>query len=623
MRPFVLATTLLAAAIAPAAEAGLSTWVGPASGNWSLAANWSAWVPNDLALIDGPPRAPVAVTQNISATLTTLTIGAGDSLTSLDSVCTSLTGLVNNGTWFINSLGSVTDLKINGAVTAFSGTGSVQLSNNIQNRVYGVGGPRTLVNGAGHTVRGSGQLGLNLNLDLVNNGVIRADQPIALVLDLSNSCINNNLLTASGGGTLVLSSTTFDNTNGVIRPESGGVVSLEGATLVNGDLEIQGTGIIRLTSNTSSLDNVHIVDVLTQPDGSHVNLNSSITNDGVWNQLSAGSATDSLIAAPSVTLNGSGVLAMSNSAQNRIYAYGALRTLANGANHTIRGSGQIGLDLNLDLTNHGALIADSSAGLTVDCSSDFINDGTIRVTGAGSMAIQPSTFNQLGIVDVDAGRTLTRSGSWTQNAGTTIANGAITLSAGESFQINDGTLTGGGTATGALLNTGGFVKPGPTGAPTIGTLNVVGAFTQGTEGTFDVELGASSNDLLAVTSTATVAGKLVARFANGFQPAVGQSFTILTASAVSGLFNCVTSDALPTGALLVTYFPTSIKVTVVAGTTNPADLTGDGIVNSLDLALLLGGWGTNCTSVCCPGDINGDGTVNASDLALLLGAWGG
>lgn len=50
----------------------------------------------------------------------------------------------------------------------------------------------------------------------------------------------------------------------------------------------------------------------------------------------------------------------------------------------------------------------------------------------------------------------------------------------------------------------------------------------------------------------------------------------------------------------------------------PADLNGDGNVNSADLALLLGAWGQSGV----PADINGMGGVNSADLALLLGAWG-
>jgi hypothetical protein len=51
---------------------------------------------------------------------------------------------------------------------------------------------------------------------------------------------------------------------------------------------------------------------------------------------------------------------------------------------------------------------------------------------------------------------------------------------------------------------------------------------------------------------------------------------------------------------------------------NPADLNDDGVVNALDLAILLGAWG-QAGGVA---DINGDGAVNALDLGVLLGAWG-
>lgn len=50
----------------------------------------------------------------------------------------------------------------------------------------------------------------------------------------------------------------------------------------------------------------------------------------------------------------------------------------------------------------------------------------------------------------------------------------------------------------------------------------------------------------------------------------------------------------------------------------PADLSGDGLVNSVDLAALLGAWGPGAG----PADISGDGLVNSVDLAAMLGAWG-
>jgi hypothetical protein len=50
-----------------------------------------------------------------------------------------------------------------------------------------------------------------------------------------------------------------------------------------------------------------------------------------------------------------------------------------------------------------------------------------------------------------------------------------------------------------------------------------------------------------------------------------------------------------------------------------ADLNGDGQVDGIDLALLLGAWGPGGGAA----DLNLDGQVNGFDLALLLGAWTG
>ena len=50
----------------------------------------------------------------------------------------------------------------------------------------------------------------------------------------------------------------------------------------------------------------------------------------------------------------------------------------------------------------------------------------------------------------------------------------------------------------------------------------------------------------------------------------------------------------------------------------PADINQDGQVNGVDLATILGVWGSNDPS----GDIDGDGTVGGTDLAYLLGSWG-
>ena len=63
--------------------------------------------------------------------------------------------------------------------------------------------------------------------------------------------------------------------------------------------------------------------------------------------------------------------------------------------------------------------------------------------------------------------------------------------------------------------------------------------------------------------------------------------------------------------------PTEAGSILTVRTARRADLDGDGFVNSADLALVLGFWGTP------DGDVDGDGTTTASDLAFTLSQWTG
>lgn len=49
-----------------------------------------------------------------------------------------------------------------------------------------------------------------------------------------------------------------------------------------------------------------------------------------------------------------------------------------------------------------------------------------------------------------------------------------------------------------------------------------------------------------------------------------------------------------------------------------ADINNDGVVNGVDLALILAYWGVEGA----PSDLNGDGTVSGMDLTIVLGGWG-
>lgn len=91
----------------------------------------------------------------------------------------------------------------------------------------------------------------------------------------------------------------------------------------------------------------------------------------------------------------------------------------------------------------------------------------------------------------------------------------------------------------------------------------------------------------------------------------------LAAGTYSQVATVVTSDENVPGAA-------SRQVTVTLSATidpgapgNPADLNGDGVVDGVDLGILLSGWAGGGVS-----DLNGDGTTDGVDLGILLANWG-
>ncbi len=63
--------------------------------------------------------------------------------------------------------------------------------------------------------------------------------------------------------------------------------------------------------------------------------------------------------------------------------------------------------------------------------------------------------------------------------------------------------------------------------------------------------------------------------------------------------------------------PTEYPEAIDPITSVPGDLDGDGLVNGVDLSILLGNWNTNHA----PADLDGSGLVDGADLARLLSNW--
>ncbi|MFO0826601.1 MAG: hypothetical protein U0572_00500 [Phycisphaerales bacterium] len=537
-------------------------------------------------------------------------------------------GTINNlGTWRLDSTGNGTDLLLNSAVVTFAGPGTLELGNNANNRIFSLNAVRTLVNSAGHTIRGGGQLGLN-NTVLDNEGLVSATQPAGLFLDLADNpaSANNNLLSAVNGSTLTIYGTSLDNTNGTIRADDASFVLFRFGAVTGGVLRTTGSGEIRTTTEQTQFIDLTLDGVLRQTDNADAQALGTINNLGTWRLDSTGNGTDLLLNSAVVTFAGPGTLELGNNANNRIYSLNAVRTLVNSAGHTIRGGGQLGLN-NTVIQNEGTIIADQSAGITIDPADggDNHNGGAIHVTGNGSLLIANGAWVNRGLLDIQAERSATRSGSYTQTSGETRVDGTLNVSGGGTVNLTGGLLTGSGTVNGAVNVSGGSTSPSAADLSAVGTLNLHGTYTQSGTGGLVVDLGTDGNDLVAVTGVAHVGGALQVRLANGFVPVPGQSFTILTATGgVTGDFDCFKYPNGGAEFFHVLYHSNSIELVVDSVPTVPADLNFDGVVDAADLAILLGAWSsTPCDSaICCPADLDGDGVVGAMDLAILLGAWG-
>jgi hypothetical protein len=286
------------------------------------------------------------------------------------------------------------------------------------------------------------------------------------------------------------------------------------------------------------------------------------------------------------------------------------------ADNLIRGRGAIGGN-SLLIDNSGVIESDEISSLTIDAtdtSTGLRNFGTLRAVGPAGLIISAGPFTNAGLLVAEPGSKIVRTGAVTQTAGTCRAAGTITINSG-SLTIAGGLVEGDGQiAAAGVIQQAGIMAPG---LP-IGTLTVQAPWTQVGEAELEIEVGGpSAADRLAVVGTANLGGPLHVRSVDGYVPTPGSSYTILTATTVVGTF----SEVRSCDPVSVTYGTNSVLITFGSTSGGAGDINGDGFVDALDIALLLGSWGP-CVEACCSADLNDTGEVDSVDLAILLGAWG-
>ena len=370
--------------------------------------------------------------------------------------------LKNNGTVSLLSVGNDTRFIVGAAGLTLTGGGAVTLSDNSQNTISAAATSAILTN-VDNVISGSGLIGFG-SLTLINQkaGVIDATgATAALVINTGGKTVTNaGLIEATGAAGLLIQNTTVDDsTGGVILAATGSIVNLQGADLVGGTLQTQGTGVFQTTNSdrASLLDGttstVNLAGPLNITNNAWVTAQGTLKNTGVISLLSIGNDTRLVVGAANLSLTGGGKVTLSDNGQNIISAATASAILTN-VDNVISGSGLIGLG-SLTLINQKAGVIDATgtaAALVFNTGGKTVtNAGLIEATGAAGLLIQNTTVD-----DSTGGVILAATGSIVNLQGADLVGGTLQTQGTGVFQTTNSdraSLLDGTTSTLTLAGT--------------------------------------------------------------------------------------------------------------------------------------------------------------------------
>ncbi len=280
---------------------------------------------------------------------------------------------------------------------------------------------------------------------------------------------------------------------------------------------------------------------------------------------STGTTASTLTIGPSVTVGGqSGIVASVGTSGGDILNTG-----------TIASSKSILIEVT-NFDNEGTVEASAGSQLDFNIAPTNLSAGTL--TG-GTWSIGPDST-----LDLD-GRTVTT------NDATIILDGPgasfiamtqlATNAAGGSLELLDGASF----KTAGNLDNAGTIQLSP------GTLTAKGTFTQESTGALDIGVGGlaagSQFGQLAVTGQASLAGDLNISVLDGYSPALGTGYGVMTFPAMTGNFAVVTGLNLGGGIAFVPSF-NATNIDLIVGQANPflvTDLADSGL-GSLRAAII-------------------------------------
>ena len=457
-RKLILLYLVLASTSLSAADI---TWIS-GSGNWNTASNWSPpSVPSaaDNVFIDnGFSATSSVVTLDINATISQLTLDAGDFLLQTNAHHLILSGdIINNGDWLMLGNNNTTTATFNGVLgtMVLGGSGRIVMANNTVNRI--TTDNSIITHNSGHTIQGAGNLLYDTG-GMINQGSIIADQNSPLNINPNaKGFVNQGTLRATGSGGLHLYGGTYTNTGFDLDIQDGSQLNLyNDVTFGGGRIVTSGTTSIDLydaTLNAVNLDftattqttikgNANLNNLpnpldgtVTQQNAKTATIQGDFTHSGDWALAGTSNATQLRFYASggAIQLGGSGRIVMTDYSQNRIVTDDSVITHNTG--HTIQGAGNILYNTG-GMINQGSIIADQSTTLYIDPNAKgFVNQGTLRATGSGGLFLYTGSFTNTGFdLDIQDGSRLNLFD------GVIFSGGRIVTSGTTSIDLYDATL---------------------------------------------------------------------------------------------------------------------------------------------------------------------------------------
>ncbi len=605
-----LAALVLASGLA-APVASAQMWNSPTAGLWNDPANWSpAVVPNSVGAVvviastvtGGPLASPGAITFNAPVTLGSLNVDMGISGPSiflnpielifdngggadvfLDGDATSAANITGNITLMGNLVSSWTasNADISAAISGNYGithhgahpAGRLRLTgtNTYTGETRCTNG-RILISGAenlgAHTV----------GTTIVGPGVLVVESPVAVIEDELLTLQDNGALWLRDGAEWA-EAITLDNGGQIASWFDNSLCTVSGL-LTGGDLFTRASAQSRFGDPLQES-----IITLTNP-----------ANDYTGGTLISGG----ILAVPSDSVLGASGTPITFDMQGFNEGPPVLLT-----------TGDMIIGRDISMIDPGWLRADEN---TVASYTGEISGSSLTIGGiAGGAAQAEGIPDWNGTVVLQASNSYT--GGTTVELGTLIVDNFLGSATGSGPVVvqEPATLAGDGIVSGAVnMTAGGFLRPG---AP-VGSI-ILGGLTQGPLTTTVLDItndNPGQFDTVICSAPSTIDGALVVTIDPGFMPEIGDSFDIVTSPSLSGVFSSVT---LPDG--YGVEYEANRALLVFNGTAPecPADFSGDGVVDSEDLATLLAGWDMDG-----PSNLDGMGVTDSSDLAIVLAAWG-